>query len=148
MLAGGYALVSAETASSTPSPSTMQLAMNMSQYRQAVVAFVNEHPTSFGSVTTASLQPYLGSSTPDAAWRNYVARNADSAGSLVVVYAASRGAANVVPQIEQLAQGSALAGVAFNNTVVSPGNLPVPLPAGLAGSVPDGVPVWMAQAYE
>ncbi|GAB7524106.1 type IV pilus biogenesis protein PilM [Paraburkholderia sp. 2C] len=148
MLAGGYALVSAETAPSTPSVSTQNLAMNMSQYRQAVVAFAVANPGFSGSVPPGSLQPYLASSTPDPVWRNYVAPDADYAGSLVVIYAASASAGSVVPEIEQLAQGSALAGVAFNQTVVSPGNLPVALPDGVAGSVPNGVPVWMAQAYE
>jgi hypothetical protein len=148
MLTGGYALVSAQTAPTTPSPSTMNLAMNLSQYRQAVAAFAVANPSFSGSVPAGSLQPFLASTTPDSGWRNYVSPNADYAGSLVVVYGASQSTASVVPDIEQLAQGSAMAGIAFNQTVVSPGNTPVPLPSGLAGSVPDGVPVWMAQAYE
>ncbi|CAB3772168.1 type IV pilus biogenesis protein PilM [Paraburkholderia humisilvae] len=147
MLAGAYALVSAETAPATPSPSTMHLALNMNQYRQAVVAFAIRNPSFSGSVTQSSLQAFLTSSTPDPVWRNYVTPNGDYKGSLVVVYASSPDAASVVPNIEQIAQGSALAGVALNGTVVSPGNPPVALPDSIAGSVPNGAPVWMAQAY-
>jgi PilM len=148
MLAGAYALVSSETAPATPSPSEMNLAMNMSRYRDALTAFAANHPSFAGSVQPESLEPYLASVTPDPRWKNYVAPDAGFTGSLVVVYASSQSAAGVVSDIEQLAQGSAFAGVSFNQTVISPGNPPVPLPAGIAGSVPDGVPVWMAQAYE
>jgi hypothetical protein len=148
MLAGAYALVSAETAPTTPSPSTMNLVMNMNQYRQAVVAFAVANPSFSGSVPPGSLTLSPGSGTPDPVWRNYVVPNEDYAGSLVVIYASSLSAVSVVPEIEQLAQGSALAGVALNGTVVSPGNPAVALPDGVVSSVPNGAPVWMAQAYE
>lgn len=148
MLAGAYALLGGESAPPTPSPSAMTLAMNMSQYRQAVVGFAASNPSFTGSVPLTSLHPYLGASNPNSIWQNYVVPDAGYKGSLVVVYASSQPAAQVALDVEQLAQGSALAGIAFNKTVVSPGNPAVPLPAGIANSVPDGVPVWMAQAYE
>jgi hypothetical protein len=151
MLAGAYALVSSEAASSVSSassPSAMTLAMNMSQYRQAVLTYAGANPAFSGSVSPTNLRPYLGASHPNPIWNNYVVPNVGYTGSLVVVYASSKADPQVTLDIEQLAQGSALAGAAFNNTVVSPGNAAVPLPAALAGSVPNGVPVWMAQAYE
>jgi hypothetical protein len=40
-----------------------------------------------------------------------------------------------------------LAGAADNGYLVSPGNPPVPLPAALAASVPNGAPVWIGQVY-
>ena len=124
------------------------LAANMSAYRQAVVAFARANPSFAGSVPAASVAPYLGATVPDPMWRNYVQPNTGYAGSLVVVYAASAAAATAVDGIEQIAQGSALAGVALGANLVSPGNPAVPLPAALANAIPNGMPVWMAQAYD
>jgi PilM len=148
MLAGAYALSDSESAPPASSPSAMNLAMNMSQYRQAVVAFATANPSFTGSVPLSGLQPYLGSNSPNPTWQNYVVPNVGYTGSLVVIYASSPTPAGVTQDVERLAQGSALAGVAFNNTVVSPGNPPVALPGEIASGVPNGVPVWMAQAYE
>ncbi|OXI66926.1 pilus assembly protein PilM [Burkholderia sp. AU28863] len=150
MLTGAYALLGAEAAPAPLAPSAMALAANMSAYRQAVVAYARANPSFAGSVPAASLAPYLGATVPDPMWRNYVRPNAGYAGSLVVVYAASASAAAAaaVDGIEQIAQGSALAGVALGANLVSPGNPAVPLPAALANAIPNGMPVWMAQAYD
>ncbi|WP_261316140.1 type IV pilus biogenesis protein PilM, partial [Burkholderia dolosa] len=129
-------------------PSAMALAANMSAYRQAVVAFARANPSFAGSVPAASLAPYLGATVANPMWRNYVQPNTGYAGSLVVVYAASAAAAAAVDGIERIAQGSALAGVALGANLVSPGNPAVPLPAALANAIPNGMPVWMAQAYD
>jgi hypothetical protein len=99
-------------------------------------------------VPAASLAPYLGATVANPMWRNYVQPNTGYAGSLVVVYAASAAAAAAVDGIERIAQGSALAGVALGANLVSPGNPAVPLPAALANAIPNGMPVWMAQAYD
>jgi hypothetical protein len=77
-----------------------------------------------------------------------VVPNTSAAGSLVVVYTTSTSAGAAISGIEQLAGGSALAGVAFNGNVLSPGNPAVPLPTAIAAAVPNGTPVWMAQAYQ
>ncbi|MBR8063179.1 type IV pilus biogenesis protein PilM [Burkholderia ambifaria] len=146
MLTGAYALLGAEAAPAPLAPSAMALAANMSAYRQAVVAFARANPSFAGSVPAASLAPYLGATVPNPVWRNYVQPNTGYVGSLVVVYAASAAAA--VDGIEQIAQGSALAGVALGANLVSPGNPAVPLPAALANTIPNGMPVWMAQAYD
>ncbi|WP_175664539.1 type IV pilus biogenesis protein PilM [Burkholderia ambifaria] len=150
MLTGAYALLGAEAAPAPLAPSAMALAANMSAYRQAVVAFARANPSFAGSVPAASLAPYLGATVPNPVWRNYVQPNTGYAGSLVVVYAASASAsaAAAVDGIEQIAQGSALAGVALGANLVSPGNPAVPLPAALANTIPNGMPVWMAQAYD
>ncbi|AIO39061.1 putative pilM, PilM [Burkholderia cenocepacia] len=150
MLTGAYALLGAEAAPAPLAPSAMALAANMSAYRQAAVAFARANPSFAGSVPAASLAPYLGATVPDPMWRSYVQPNTGYAGSLVVVYAASASAAAAVAAdgIEQIAQGSALAGVALGANLVSPGNPAVPLPAALANAIPNGMPVWMAQAYD
>jgi len=150
MLTGAYALLGAEAAPAPLAPSAMALAANMSAYRQAVVAFARANPSFAGSVPAASLAPYLGATVPNPMWRNYVQPNTGYVGSLVVVYAASApaAAAAAVDGIEQIAQGSALAGVALGANLVSPGNPAVPLPAALANTIPNGMPVWMAQAYD
>jgi hypothetical protein len=96
----------------------------------------------------AGLAPYFGANVPNPMWRNYVEQNVGYAGSLVVVYASSSAATAAVPGIEQLAQGSAMAGVALGANIVSPGNPAVPLPPALQNVIPNGMPVWMAQAYD
>jgi hypothetical protein len=149
MVTGAYALLGQQTAPAPQGPASMALAMNMSEYRQAVVQFVLAHPSfTQGSVPVTSLAPYLGANVPSSMWQNYVELNAGYAGSLVVVYATSAAATAVVPGMEQLAQGSALAGVALGANIVSPGNPAVPLPLTLQNVIPNGMPVWMAQAYD
>ncbi|HTH62221.1 MAG TPA: type IV pilus biogenesis protein PilM [Paraburkholderia sp.] len=147
MLIGAYALFDGESVSATAAPSDMALALNLSDYRQAAMAYVQAHPGAAGSVPGNAL-PLPSGEVPNSAWHNYVAANpGQGAGSEVVVYAASTGMAAVVPGIEQLAQGSMLAGAADNGYLVSPGNPPVALPAAVAAGVPNGAPVWIGQVY-
>jgi hypothetical protein len=148
MLAGGYALLDSQSTPLPQGPSSMALAMNMSEYRQAVVAFALSNPSYTGSVPESSLAPYLGASNANSMWQNYVQPNAGYAGSLVVVYATSASAAAAIVGMEQLAQGSAMAGVALGTSIVSPGNPAVPLPGALVNNIPNGMPVWMGQAYD
>lgn len=148
MITGAYAVLDAEATPVPQGPSSMALAMNMSTYRQAVVAFARLNPSFTGAVPATNLAPYLGASVPNSMWRNYVQPNTGYAGSLIVVYASAAAAPGVIVGMEQLAQGSALAGVALGANIVSPGNPAVPLPAALANAIPNGMPVWMAQAYD
>jgi len=145
---GAYALLDHGTAPLAPGPSSVALATGMSEYRQAVIAFARQNPTFTGSVSAAALAPFLGANQPAPLWQNYVQPNQDAAGSLVVVYGTQAPAAAAITGMEQLAQGSALAGVALGPSIVSPGNPAVPLPAALANTIPNGMPVWMAQAYD
>jgi hypothetical protein len=148
MLAGAYSLLGSETAPALPSLSSASLASNMSQYRAALVTFAQANPSFTGSVPPSSLQPLMSPNIANPLWQNYVTPNSGIAGSTVVVYASSTTASPAIADIEQLAQGSALAGVAFNGDIVSPGNPSVALPVAIAAKVPNGVPVWMAQAYD
>jgi hypothetical protein len=148
MLTGAYALLGQQATPLPAGPSPMALATSMSAYRQAVLAFARANPSFTGSVPAASLTPYLGANAANAVWQNYVQPNSGYAGSLVVVYATSTAASPAIVGMEQLAQGSALAGVALGANIVSPGNPAVPLPAALANAIPNGMPVWMAQAYD
>ncbi|MDH6146218.1 MULTISPECIES: type IV pilus biogenesis protein PilM [Paraburkholderia] len=146
-LIGAYALFDGESVSTTAAPSDMALALNLSDYRQAVMAYVQAHPGVAGSVPGNVLQLSSGE-VPNNAWHNYVATNpGQGAGSEVIVYAASTRMAAVVPGIEQLAQGSMLAGAADNGYVVSSGNPAVALPASVTAGVPNGAPVWIGQVY-
>jgi hypothetical protein len=148
MLTGAYALLGQESTPVPQGPSPMALAANMSEYRQAVVAFARANPTFTGVVPAGSLTPYMGANVANPIWKNYVQPNTAYTGSLVVIYASSPPAPDAIVGMEQLAQGSALAGVALGTNVVSPGNPAVPLPAALANVIPNGMPVWMAQAYD
>ena len=142
-LTGAYALFDSEAMSSTPSAINVNLASSMSVYRQAVVSYALDHP-SFNGQVTVSLP-----TAQTAPWQNYVMPNSGGiTGSLVVVYGVSPSSGAAASQVEQLAQGSALAGVARGGYVESPGNSPVQIPQPLASSVPNGALVWMAQAYE
>jgi hypothetical protein len=145
-LTGAYALLGSETAPPVPSAAAANLASSMSVYRQAVVSFALNHPAFTGSVPVGSLS--LPAGTQSSPWQNYVVPNGTVTGSLVVVYGTSSSSGSAAADVEQLAQGSALAGVALSGTVQSPGNPQVPLPAALVNSVPNGALVWMAQAYE
>lgn len=147
VLGGMYALIDAEYQPTTMSVSGFALAQSMSAYRDAVMRYALDHPGFEGSVTDAALRPLLAPQTIDPLWRNYVAPNADAPGSLVVVYATAASATAAVTAIERLSRGSALAGVTLDGMVMSRGNPAVPLPAALSRAVPNGMPVWMAQAW-
>lgn len=147
VLVGAYALIDAGYQPTSMSVSGYVLAQHMSVYRDAVTHYALDHPAFEGSVPDVSLRPLLAQQTIDPLWRNYVVPNTDAPGSIVVIYSTSVAAAPAVPAIERLAGGSALAGVTFNGTVVSRGNPAVPLPAALASAVPNGMPVWIAQAW-
>ncbi|WP_412025874.1 type IV pilus biogenesis protein PilM [Burkholderia cepacia] len=147
VLGGAYALIDAGYQPTTMSVSGFSLARSMSAYRDAVTRYALDHPAFEGSVPDASLRPLLAPQAIDPLWRNYVAPNADVPGSIVVVYATSAAATPAVTAIERLSNGSALAGVALDGRVLSRGNPAVPLPAALSGAVPNGMPVWMAQAW-
>lgn len=146
MLTGAYALLGSETHPSMPSAATVNLASSLSAYRQAVIAYALANPGFAGSVAADSLT--LPAGTQTASLQNYVLPNSGIAGSLVVVYGTSALSGSAAFDIEQMAQGSALAGVKHGGFVQSPGNPQVPLPAALVSSVPDGAVVWMAQAYD
>lgn len=143
MLTGAYALFDSEALSSTPSSINVNLADSMNMYRQAVVAYALKHPSLTAQVPASNLSL---PATQTAPWQNYVMPNSDG-GSLVVVYGVSQSSGAAALEVEQMAQGSALAGVALGGTVQSPGNPAVPMPSPLANSVPDGAVVWMTQAY-
>jgi hypothetical protein len=145
---GVYALVDANYLQATPAVASVSAAQSMSAYRQALVAYVLANPAFEGAVPAAALQPYLSAGAASGPWLNYVAPNTSSAGSLIVVYTTSTSVASALTGIEQLSGGSALAGIALNGSVVSPGNPVVPLPTAIAAAVPNGTPVWMAQAYQ
>ncbi|MFM0733753.1 type IV pilus biogenesis protein PilM [Paraburkholderia sediminicola] len=146
MLTGAYALLGSETNPSMPSAATVNLASSLSAYRQAVITYVLANPGFAGSVPADSLTMPAGTQTTSL--QNYVLPNSGIAGSLVVVYGTSALSGSAASDIEQMAQGSALAGVKQGGFVQSPGNPPVPLPAALVNSVPNGAAVWMAQAYD
>ena len=146
MLTGAYALFDSEAMLSTPSAINVNLAESMSVYRQAVVSYALGKPSFQGQVAASALSLPAAQTAP---WQNYVMPNSGGVtGSLVVVYGVSPSSGAAASQVEQLAQGSALAGVALGGYVQSPGNSPVPIPQPPASSVPNGALVWMAQAYE
>jgi hypothetical protein len=156
MLMGAYALLGQETllgqeaigGTSSPSASAMALATNMSEYRQAVVRFAHANPSYAGGVPASDIAPYMGANVANPVWQSYVLPNTAYTGSLVVIYPSTTVASDVIIAMEQLAQGSALAGVALGANIVSPGNSAVPLPGALANAIPNGAPVWMAQQYD
>jgi hypothetical protein len=126
-----------------PAASAQALALNMGEYRQAVIDYVLQAGPGFqGSVPAAKLSA-VANYMPNPLWANYVQ------GNLVVVYATSMPSSEVVSDIATLAQGSVLAGSALNGSEVSPGDATpaIPLPAAIAAAVPNGAPVWLAQVY-
>ena len=126
-----------------PAASAQALALNMGEYRQAVIDYVLQVDPGFqGSVPAAKLSA-VANYTPNPLWANYVQ------GNMVVVYATSQPSSDVVSDIATLAQGSVMAGSAVNGSEVSPGDptLAIPLPAAIAAAVPNGTPVWLAQVY-
>lgn len=149
-LAGAYALFDSESVAAVPSATGRIMAASMSAYRHAVVEYAQANPTFTGEVPESTLvsNALLVTDASDALWQNYVIPNSTAAGSLVVIYSTSVSAENEIVDMQQLAQGSALAGIASAGNVVSPGNPAVPLPPALSAAIPDGEPVWMAQAYD
>lgn len=149
-LAGAYALFDSERVAAVPSATGRIMAASMSAYRHAVVEYARANPTFTGEVAESTLvtSALLTTDASDALWHNYVVPNTGVAGSLVVIYSTSSSAENEIVDMQQLAQGSAMAGIASAGDVVSPGNPHVPLPSALSGVIPDGEPVWMAQAYD
>jgi hypothetical protein len=146
-LAGVYSLVDAHFMEGAPTVTTMSLVQSMAAYRNAGIQFALANPATRGDVASGALSPYLAPGAGNALWRVYVAPNANAAGSTVVVFTTSTTAGAAIAGIEQLAFHSALAGATRQGTIVSPGNPAVALPAAVAALVPDGAPVWMAQAY-
>lgn len=146
MLTGAYTLLGSETNPAMPAAAAVNLASSLSAYRQAVITYALANPGFTGSVPADRLTTLAGTQTTSL--QNYVLPNSGIAGSLVVVYGTSALSGSVAFDIEQMAQGSALAGVAHGGFVQSPGNPQVPLPAVLVNSVPNGAVVWMAQAYD
>lgn len=147
MIGGLYSVVDMQYMQATPTLASASLAQSMAAYRQAGVQYALANPDANGVLAANALTSYLASGMANAPWKVYVTPNADIAGSTVVVYTTSSQAASAITGIEQLAFHSALAGVANNGSVVSPGNPSVALPAAIASAVPDGTPVWIAQAY-
>lgn len=128
--------------------SSSSLAENMGQYRQSVINYVYANPTFQGAVSSTQLQTTAVSGfTANPLWSNYVQ------GNTVVVWASSSPTYPITSQIAQLAQGSVYAGTALNGFEVpydepaSAPTLQIALPAAVAGSIPNGVPVWLAQVY-
>lgn len=147
-IAGVYGLVDVRYLGETPQLGAVGFAQRMSTYRQALVAYAIANPGFAGSASAASLAPFAAGMTLDPSLRNFVVPNSDAPGSLVVVYTTSTAMGGAIAQIETLAGGSAMAGVAHGGSVLSPGNPAVPLPVAIAAAVPDGTPVWMAQAWQ
>jgi len=146
-LAGVYALVDQRFVAGAPTVESMSMAQSMAAYRLAGIQYALANPGAAGTIASGALGPYLASGAANALWRVYVEPNAAVAGSTVVVYTTSAFAGAAIPNIEQMAFHSALAGATHAGTIVSPGNPAVPLPAAVATAVPNGAPVWMAQAY-
>jgi hypothetical protein len=124
------------------SGSTQALALNMAAYRQSVIAYAQAHPAFQGAVQASQLTA-TAHYQPNAIWQGYVAN------SMVVVYTTRAVSPALVVEMSKLAQGSVFAGRALNGSEVPPtdGSIAIPLPAGVAGAIPNGSPVWLAQVY-
>lgn len=142
MLIAGYETFAGEQMNVVYTTSTQALALSMAAYRQTVIAYVQAHPTFNGAVQANQLTP-AANYKPNAMWQGYVQNN------LVVVYTTSAVSPELVVEISKLAQGSVFAGRALNGDEVPPSDptIAIPLPAGIAGAIPNGSPVWLAQAY-
>ncbi|HYS66927.1 MAG TPA: pilus assembly protein PilM [Paraburkholderia sp.] len=147
VITGVYSIVDTHYVQATPTLASASLAQSMAAYRQAAIKFALANPQTSGVVSSGALTPYLAAGMTNALWQVYVTPNSDVAGSTVVIYTTSTSAAPAITGIEQLAFHSALAGVANDGSVLSPGNAAVALPAAIAPAVPNGTPVWIAQAY-
>ncbi|MBN3819071.1 type IV pilus biogenesis protein PilM [Paraburkholderia sp. Se-20369] len=129
-----------------PARTAQALAENLAIYRQATLDYARTHPGTRGAVPVAKLPFPTWYPGANPLWRNYVMDGT------VVAYASAVPPVNITGEIATLADGSLLAGVAYRNAVVRPGNANpnapangVPLPAGL--KIANGIPVWMGQAY-
>jgi len=142
MLIAGYETFAGEQMNVVSATSTQALALNMAAYRQTVIAYVQAHPAFNGAVQANQLTP-VANYKPNPMWQGYVQNN------LVVVYTTSTVSPELVVDISKLAQGSVFAGRALNGNEVPPADatIAIPLPAGIAGAIPNGSPVWLAQAY-
>lgn len=116
-------------------------ALNMAAYRQSVIEYLQTAAPSFaGSIPPGQLRK-LEHYASDGLWNNYVD------GNTVVVYAQSQTSASLPSFTAKIAHGSVFAGVARGGYLVPTGQpgVSIPLPAGIANSITDGTPVWMAQ---
>jgi hypothetical protein len=127
-------------AASTAAQAQAQAA-NMASYRQSVIEYVQTaDPYFIGSIPPGQLKK-IANHASNGLWNNYVE------GNTVVVYAQSPTSASLPDFTAKIAHGSVFAGVASRGYLVSsaqPGVM-IPLPAGIANSIADGTPVWMAQ---
>lgn len=142
MLIAGYETFVGEQMDVVTTTSTQALALNMAAYRQMVINYAMTHPAFDGAVQSNQLTP-VANYSPNAMWQNYVQNHT------VVVYTTSNVSPEIVTEISQLALGSVFAGRAFNGREIPPSNvsIAIPLPAGIAASIPNGSPVWLAQVY-
>jgi hypothetical protein len=143
MLIAGYETFADEQMNVvTTSQSTQALALNMAAYRQSVIAYVEAHPAFQGAVQANQLTG-AAHYQPNPIWQGYVANG------MVVVYTTSTVSPQLVVEMSKLAQGSVFAGRALNGNEAPPTDpsIAIPLPAGIAGAIPDGSPVWLAQVY-
>lgn len=116
-------------------------AMNMAAYRTSVIDYLQTADPSFvGSIPPGQLKK-LAHYASDGLWNNYVE------GNTVVVYAQSPTSASLPSFTAKIAHGSVFAGVARGGRLIPTGQpgIAIPLPAGIATSIADGTPVWMAQ---
>lgn len=126
-----------------PVASANALAVNMAEYRQAVIEYVvTLHPGFQGTIPDDDLAG-ITAYAPNGHWCNYVQ------GDTVVIYAKVKPAVPIDGEMAKLARGSVFAGVALDGEVVPPGDasVAIALPAGIAAAIPDGSPVWLAQVY-
>jgi type II secretory pathway pseudopilin PulG len=148
-LGGVYTTLHGDDSTSLPPQQVAQaLAENLAVYRQATLDYARQHPGTNRAVSNAQLAPQFPAwyRNVNPLWRNYIANGT------VVTYAATRPPVNIVGEIETLAQGSLLAGQAYQGTVVhsgfangTPSAKSIWFPAGVR--IADGLPVWMGQAY-
>ena len=116
-------------------------ALNMAAYRTSVIDYLQTADPSFvGSVPPGQLKK-IANYASNGLWNNYVE------GSTVVVYAQSPTSASLPSFTAKIAHGSVFAGVARGGCLIPTGQpgIAIPLPAGIANSIADGTPVWMAQ---
>lgn len=142
MLVAGYETFVGEQMRVVTTTSTQALALNMAAYRESVIDYVQTHPGFQGTVQAGQLTS-TAHYKPNPIWQSYVAN------SMVVVYTTSAVSPRLVVEMSQLAQGSVFAGRALNGNEVPPtdSTIAIPLPGGIAGSIPNGSPVWLAQVY-
>ncbi len=116
-------------------------ALSMAAYRLSVIDYLQTADPSFvGSIPAGQLKK-IANEASDGLWNNYVE------GTTVVVYAQSPTSASLPSFTAKIAHGSVFAGVALGGHLVPTGQpgVAIALPAGIANSIADGTPVWMAQ---